>query len=270
LAEATPWPSPSNATSALVFCPVCKAEYRSGFTKCSDCGVVLVENLTRDSGAHTDPIGDPDAMEVLWAGLEARIASSIRSALDREKIAYREDSVESQFMPAFRQSIHRIEVRKADYQAARKCLEGLAGTDPIDPKSPGALLDRNSSVLSFLGISRSPFDGRPVAEPFPPGTAPNEIDSAPVPENDSEEANVSGGAGGDDLVENFYPEDAICEVWCGEDPETAENIRMCLREVGIGCDLRQENGQSQVLVMPPAEPRAKEIIREMIEATPPE
>ena len=28
-----------------MFCPQCKAEYRVGFTRCSDCGVELVEHL---------------------------------------------------------------------------------------------------------------------------------------------------------------------------------------------------------------------------------
>ncbi len=28
-----------------MFCPNCKAEYRPGFTKCSDCGVALVERM---------------------------------------------------------------------------------------------------------------------------------------------------------------------------------------------------------------------------------
>jgi len=28
-----------------VFCPSCEAEYRDGFTECSDCGVTLVATL---------------------------------------------------------------------------------------------------------------------------------------------------------------------------------------------------------------------------------
>jgi hypothetical protein len=41
-----------------MFCPVCKSEYREGFTKCSDCGVDLVKQLANDS----------EAKEPLWAG----------------------------------------------------------------------------------------------------------------------------------------------------------------------------------------------------------
>ncbi len=32
-----------------MFCPVCKSEYRDGFTKCTDCGVNLVQQLADDS-----------------------------------------------------------------------------------------------------------------------------------------------------------------------------------------------------------------------------
>ena len=32
-----------------MFCPVCKSEYRDGFTKCTDCGVNLVKQLADDS-----------------------------------------------------------------------------------------------------------------------------------------------------------------------------------------------------------------------------
>jgi hypothetical protein len=253
-----------------MFCPVCKAEYRFGFTKCFDCAVDLVEHLSDDSGAPVEAVGDPETRQVLWAGVDARTSASIRSALDEAKIAYNEDSVESQFMPAFRQSIYRIEVRRADYRAAELCPQGLAGGDAINPKSASALLDSNSSVLSFLGINRGLFDRGPVREPSPAETDSEVPDSAPIAENDLGEADSMGDPAQDDLVEDFHPEDATSEVWVGEDQQMAEDFRACLLGVGIGCEVKQENGKSRVLVMPGSEARAREIIREVIEATPPE
>ena len=38
-----------------MFCPKCKAEYREGFTYCSDCGVTLVERL-EDALAFNEPV----------------------------------------------------------------------------------------------------------------------------------------------------------------------------------------------------------------------
>jgi hypothetical protein len=262
-----PWRWLSSATNALMFCPVCKAEYRRGFTECSDCGVSLVEQLSDDLGAAGGMGGDPDAMEVLWAGVDAKTCNSIESALDAAKIAYKEDSVESQLMPAFRQSIFSIEVRRADYEAAVKSIQGLAESDAIDPESPGALRNRSTSWLDPFGSNRGRFAVTPIDEPSLGETATDEAGSAQSAEDDLEKTESAGEAAGDDLLEDFYPEDATAEVWSGEDGEMAENFRVCLREVGINCDLRQANGKSRVFVLPQAEARAREIIREIIEAT---
>jgi hypothetical protein len=69
-----------------MFCPVCKAEYRSGFTTCSDCHVQLVSVLPEDSQ------NDPEERyleyeEVLFTFNPADIAF-IKSILDGEDIAY--------------------------------------------------------------------------------------------------------------------------------------------------------------------------------------
>jgi hypothetical protein len=253
-----------------MFCPVCKAEYREGFTECSDCGVALVRQLSDGSGATAKFVGDPDAMEVLWAGVDARTSSSIGSALDAAKIAYKEDSVESQLMPAFRQSIYRIRVRRADFEAALKSVQGLAGSDEISRKSPSAILDKNSSFLNLLGIDRNLFNRGPIGGSSAPESTSDQSEAVPILEADSEDAEPASDTAQDDLVEDFHPEDATAEVWSGEDAEMAENFRVCLREVGIGCNVRQENGKSRVFVLPQAEARAREIIREIIEATAPE
>ena len=78
-----------------MFCPACKCEYRSGFTRCDACEVDLVESLESGSGAAgyesgellTDPgpmvdfcgflsLGDArEARDTVWArGMPAEIA----------------------------------------------------------------------------------------------------------------------------------------------------------------------------------------------------
>ncbi len=37
-----------------MYCPICKAEYRQGFTICTDCGVALVPQLRKDQ--ELDPV----------------------------------------------------------------------------------------------------------------------------------------------------------------------------------------------------------------------
>jgi hypothetical protein len=253
-----------------MFCPVCKAEYREGFTECSDCGVALVGQLTDDSGSPQGMGGDPNAMEILWAGVDAKTSASIGSALDAAKIAYKEDSVESQLMPAFRQAIYRIRVRRGDFEAAIKSIQGLGGGDESYRKSPGEILDKNSSFLSLLGIDRSLFNRGPIGGSSTPESTSDQPEAVPILEDDSEDVEPASDTAQHDLVEDFHPEDATAEVWSGDHAEMAENIRMCLREVGIGSELKQGNGKSGVLVMPGSDARAREIVREIVEGTPPE
>ena len=45
-----------------MFCPQCKAEYRAGFTKCSDCDVDLVKELPVDP----QPISETEHPHNSW------------------------------------------------------------------------------------------------------------------------------------------------------------------------------------------------------------
>jgi uncharacterized damage-inducible protein DinB len=74
----------------------------------------------------------------------------------------------------------------------------------------------------------------------------------------------------DDIATEFNPKEATSEVWFGDDAELAETFKACLREVGIHCVITADNGKERVLVLPAAEGRAKEIIREIVEQAPPE
>ena len=70
-----------------MFCPVCKSEYRDGFTKCSDCGVDLVKQLADDSS------GEPSS------GLAGCECSQESATARRAKILHQDDSVRIEFMP---------------------------------------------------------------------------------------------------------------------------------------------------------------------------
>lgn len=67
-----------------MFCPRCKAEYREGFTRCSDCGVDLVEKLPEENYS-IDP--DVQFVEVLRT-LNLVDIAFIKSELDSEGIHY--------------------------------------------------------------------------------------------------------------------------------------------------------------------------------------
>jgi hypothetical protein len=243
-----------------MFCPVCESEYRDGFTKCSDCGVDLVKQLADDS----------EAKEPLWAGQDASVRSAICDKLDTAKIFHEDDAVESSFMPAFRQSIYRIQIRKRDHDAALQAIQDifLTDSDSYLRKSPGVVLDRNSDLLNKIGKKRNFLDSLrdgqvPAAEQTLRGE--NFVDAA-----ESDESDESQEAVPDDQLENFNPDDATSQVWSGADGSMAQSINVCLREVGIGCVVNEVRGNFNVCVVRASEIRAKEIIREIIEQTPPE
>ena len=241
-----------------MFCPVCKSEYRDGFTTCSDCGADLVKQLP----------GDSEMMEALWAGQYVSVRDAICDKLDAAKILHEDDSVDSQFMPAFRQSIYRIQIRKKDYDAALEAIRDIYLDQPSARPSPGLVLDRNSDWLRTTVAQRDMW-GRMLGD----DPEQRELSSAPkIPTNAraSRDRDESAEDAPDDQLENFNPDGATREVWSGAEREMTQNIDVCLREVGIGCVVHETQGNFSVRVEPTAEARAKEIIREIIKQTPPE
>ncbi len=68
----------------------------------------------------------------------------------------------------------------------------------------------------------------------------------------------------------WNPAAATVEIWSGEDGALAELLEACLRENRIG--VRREGaepGRLHLRIMPADEPAAREIVREVREATPP-
>ena len=62
----------------------------------------------------------------------------------------------------------------------------------------------------------------------------------------------------------------MASVWSGEADGMAEILRDCLRENGIGAVVNAENGSADLRVLPENEERARKIVEEVIEGTPPE
>ncbi|HYL68187.1 MAG TPA: hypothetical protein VEX69_03395, partial [Candidatus Limnocylindria bacterium] len=71
----------SSATSAFMFCPLCKAEYRDGFTRCSNCDTDLVSSL--DSSETSTPGRGP---VLAWRGDDPVALSRVLAALQEAQI----------------------------------------------------------------------------------------------------------------------------------------------------------------------------------------
>jgi hypothetical protein len=145
-----------------------------------------------------------------------------------------------------------------DHERAQQVLTdifGDGGDDPIAAPTNEAA----STQGEHLGPGAFAPESRFAARHLPPSA---ESIWATEPE--------SGQPVAHELAGNFYPEDATAEVWSGDEPGMAEILEDCLRENGIGCAVDHTGVKSRILVLPNAEVRAREIIREVIEATPPE
>ena len=112
-----------------MFCPFCRAEYRAGFTKCSDCVIPLVESLPQSAS-------DPDFFVILWNGeslpfLEEACAeldgASILVAIPRTEILLR-DPADRYHLRSIKAFPYMIGVRKSDFPVARATLLGLVKT----------------------------------------------------------------------------------------------------------------------------------------------
>jgi hypothetical protein len=86
---------------------------------------------------------------------------------------------------------------------------------------------------------------------------------------ESEQVSSDEDHASDDIAEAIDPKKATSEIWWGE-AATAGNLRLCLRENGIPCAIDVVGDVTKLRVLPEHEARAKEIIREVTEATSPE
>jgi len=67
-----------------MFCPLCKAEYREGSTRCTQCGVELI--VAQD--AQPPDAGEPVAHALLWSGMDPVLAEEICETLSEAGIPF--------------------------------------------------------------------------------------------------------------------------------------------------------------------------------------
>jgi hypothetical protein len=219
-----------------MFCPNCKLEYREGFTECSDCQVPLVRNLAEARASNAES-QDSEAVELLWTGTDSNASSAIANALDAAKISYHTTTREVGPLPGLSMPVFAILIHARDAAIARTALEEARR------KSESSDLDADDG-------------GDPDALALPDAMQhDDEGDSSQLPP--------------DYVPEDFDTADATTEVWSGADV-TAQNLKLSLRETGIGCAITEVNAVSHLAVLPSDEARAREIIREVVEASAPE
>jgi len=254
-----------------MFCPVCKAEYRQGFTRCADCDVELVWELPANAIVAHKPVdpGDPeeDPFCSFWKGDDPRIHAEICELLDKESIPHktvrREDHL-FHFLnyPAFQLGIpfsmfERGEAVVKEAYGSSEAIEPASRLLPIGSDHiPGTRFDTGGIDSGGRASQQSSQDreGTPSVEGSQDSTGPSDY-------TDSE---ISG----DD--ENWNGEEAVAEIWSGNEPELAEFIAASLQINQIQFRHDRSGGKHTLYVLAEEETRAREIVREVVGGVPPE
>jgi len=234
----------------MLYCPQCGAEYREGYSSCSDCHVLLVRERRPDMNTEQESVpqpGDPnrDPFCAFWRGTDARVLEELGSVLEEAGIPYkvvrREDRLFNRMdLPKFL-----LGVPASFYEKAEQIVVDAFSGQPL-------LRDMDGFVPESLG-KKLDFDEN---EP-------------PMELKDSSLQNNSNSSRNSVLLREWFPEDAIVQVWSGDACDSSM-IQMSLQENEIRFRSETQNEKQQLYVLPEDESRAREIIREILESSPPE
>jgi hypothetical protein len=247
-----------------MFCPVCKAEYRAGFYRCSDCEVDLVADLPApgSSAAAADSpeaSADLDSPELLWSGVDGGAFARITAALGEADVPFNDETPGARLLYASMRHPLEIWIQKADRDAAKRVLAQTLGTGADD--EPAASDEIPADLTRAV-----PAPGQSLTGVILRPEGPKDLSRNPGDQPWEEPADAVS----DDLLEDFDPDEATLEVWSGDAKGMAQMLNDCLRENGIGCVIDGAPPANQrVLVRPENETRAREIVREVVEGIPP-
>ena len=229
----------------MLICPNCRAEYRDGFTTCSDCDVPLVFQQPVYPEVVPEP-GDPgkDPFCSFWKGDDERVHAELCYILDAVHIPHktvrrRDHLFNMSNFPAFQ-----IGVPFSLYEAAEHAVRAAFELDLDDPdavrnlNAPPLIPDRGDRVRK-LPESLSAVDDENIPGP-------------PSPMDDP------------------FAELETAEVWSGTDPSFREMLVASLNENDIRSRWESRGDRCSLYVMSGDATRAREIIREIIEGAPQE
>jgi hypothetical protein len=127
-----------------MFCPQCNAEYRQGFTRCTDCDVALVDALPAAEEGVSKALSS-GSLEILWEGDDLALFKDLLRELEGAAIRYfdqplgiypgvrRWDHFPVQPMSRFG---YQVAVLSSDLEAGRKILAELLENKPHGMELP--------------------------------------------------------------------------------------------------------------------------------------
>lgn len=212
-----------------MFCPICKAEYRRGFTHCADCDADLVDTLLQE------PERTGQANGIIWMGDNQETCVALCLQLKDAGIRYQvSEGMKSRSARMTVTWKYELAVPVEDEKRAKELLE-LPET-VVEESSELKEEDEDQALMEW-----------PEGEESTPGTVRK----------------------GSSYLGPWYPEEATVEVWTETPTFASDLIEMSLKENQIRARIEiPEDGMKKVFVLPEDESAAREVIREIVEDAP--
>ena len=224
-----------------MICPQCKAEYRLGFTRCTDCGVDLVDDPESDALAlHEKPTpGDPneDPFCSFWKGDDPRVHAELCALLDEAGIPHNTVFRSDHLFNLRNYSAFEVGVPFSLYQKAEQAVKEAYG----------------DGTESFGADSQD----RRYFPPMPALLTPSREENIPGPSQAYQEG-------------DWNDDQATVRIWSSQSGEPTRFVLAALHENRIHCRVDDGENRAAVHVLPEEEDRAREIVREVVEGRPPE
>jgi hypothetical protein len=177
------------------------------------------------------PLGD-GSIASIWSGNDPREFAALKEALEKAEIPFMGPAPTGYFIfPSMRPKME-VCVSGADRDRAEKVLLELEGWDDPDELTPE---ERGSLAL-------------------PESDGVDHDEAAAVPS---------------DVPGDRDDQESVSEVWKGDEEDFANTLMACFRENGIPSHKLADESRWRLVVRPEQEVRAREIVREVVEASPP-
>lgn len=235
---------------------------------CADCDVPLVAQLpTPPSGQADSAEPGEDPFCAFWKGDDSRIHAELCELLDEQGIPHKTVRRADHLFNLNSRSAFQIGIPFSFFEEAEAAIKEAYGSgDEIQPAS--SLLPPGTDYLPGAAKGLVWLDERLRSARAESELHPESAIAEPPEEPSSWGKAAVSHADWD--PQDWYPEDATVEVWSGDQPELGEMIAASLQENQIHSRRDNLKGRYTLFVLPEDEARAREIVREIIEAVPPE
>ncbi len=188
--------------------------------------------LVNELESRETPDGDVRIVAI-WRGTDPTECESIKEALEQADIACTVPDSKGSFSFIPTERALEIWVAAADHDKAKRIILDLQ--ERVDPAE----------------------------------LTPEEIESLALAESDQLDHDTQTSQP-QNLPENWFEDEPVAEIWNGQNESLANDLIACLREIGIASHKLSADDNWRLVVLPEQESRAKEIVREVVDASPPE